>query len=236
MFKVKSRLFFAFLSSSFVFMPKVQADLFGDYVSSQTQEVEQRRTVGSGSRSNCKSSIAENSVSLLVPEQEIVHHTTLEKPSFFLSANKVSSTKPFKFTLVNPRTATTLVEKSFSVSEGIQQIELPKSTRLKLGEVYLWYVAIPCTNNSNDYREVLGAAIKRSKPSQNVEAQLRRAKSNLDTAAIYARNGFWYEALEIAVKEQNREQKGDRQANDSSFLDQLLISAEANSLEQAELR
>ena len=212
----------------FIFTLKAKADLFGDYVSHQTQEVEQRRTVGSGSRSNCQSNITKNSISLLVPKQETIHHTSLEKPSFFLVANRgVTSDDPFKFTLIDPQTATTLVEKTFFISEGIRKIELPESIQLQPRKVYLWYVAIPCTNNQDEYREVLGAAVKRRKPSFQVQTQLHRAPSKAMLAAIYAKNGFWYEALELAVESQNREQNNDR-VYGSSYLARLLRSAELN--------
>lgn len=229
MFKTKIILLPMLFSLPLIFTLKAQADLFGDYVSQETQDVEQRRTVGSGSRSNCQSNIAKNSVSLLVPKREVVHHTSLEKPSFFLTANRVPSAPPlsFKFTLVDPQTGTTLVEKSFLVSEGIKQIELPESTRLQLGKVYLWYVAIPCTNNQDEYREVLGAAVKRRKLSSEVKTQLHGAKNKMTAAAIYAENGFWYEALEMAVEEQNRKSSNGR-VNHSDYLSQLLYSAELN--------
>ena len=228
MLKIKTILLLTLFSSPFMFTLKAQADLFGDYVASETKEVDQRRTVGSGSRSSCQSNIVKNSVSLLVPKQKVVHHTSLQKPSFFLVANRgVTSDKPFKFTLVDPQTARTLVEKTFSISGEIEQIELPKSTKLQSGKIYLWYVAIPCTNNKDEYREVLGAAIRRRNLTRNVKIQLNRAKSNIQTAAIYARNGFWYEALEIAVEEQIREQN-DGKVRRLSYLARLLHSAELN--------
>lgn len=217
-----------------MFTLKAKANLFGDYVSNEPQEVEQRRTVGTGSRSNCQSNITKNSVSLMVPKQGVVHHTSVEKPSFFLIANQVSSAEPFKFTLIDPQTATTLVEKTFFISEGIEQIELPESTRLKSGKVYLWRVTIPCTNNPNEDREVLGAAVKRRKPSSRVKTQLHRSKSNSEKAAIYARNGFWYEALEMAVRERNRARREDKD-NSYDYLNRLLNSAELNFPETAEL-
>ncbi|MEL6928834.1 MAG: DUF928 domain-containing protein [Cyanobacteria bacterium J06600_6] len=220
-----------FIASPLIFTLKTQANLFGDYVSQETEEVEQRRTVGSGSRSNCQSDVTEKSISLLVPKSEVVHHTSFERPSFFVVANRVAPEKSFKFTLVDPQTATTLAEKTFVVSEGINQIMLPKSTKLQLGKVYLWYVAIPCKNNEDEYREVLGAAVKRSKPSSHAETQLRQAENQAKKAAIYAKHGFWYEALELAIEEKEREQKEERE-NQTNYLTQLLSSAEITIIHQ----
>ena len=227
MSKIKTILFFTFTSCFFSFAFRARADLFGDYVYRDNQEVEQRRTVGSGSRSSCQSSIKENSVSLLVPEREVVHQTSLERPTLFITTDKAFTSMPFKFTLVNPKTTETLVEKDFSVSSnGIKKIELPEATQLKYNEIYLWYVAIPCVNEPTEYQEVLGAAIKRRQPDKQLETQLQQAKTELQTAAIYAENGFWYDALELAVQEENRARFEDRdKPNRMNYLKQLLFSA-----------
>lgn len=218
MLKTKTLLFLAVIGSVFLLKPIAKANLF-DYVATfEPKEVAQRRTVGSGSRSNCQSNIVKNSVSLLVPEREVVHQTSVARPTLYLSANKISSKKTFVFTLVDPQSAKTLVEKVFSVSEGINRIELPESTQLESNKIYLWYVAIPCENNVDEYRAVLGAAIERRQPSSKVATQLRTAQNGLQSAAIYAQNGFWYDALNLAVEERNR----------SNYLEQLLNSAEVS--------
>lgn len=227
MLTIKTILIFTITSGFFSFAFRVRADLFGDYVYRDTQEVEQRRTVGSGSRSGCQSNIDENSVSLLVPEREVVHQTSLERPTLFIITDRAFRSMPFKFTLVNPQTTETLVEKDFLVSSnGIKEIELPEATQLKYNEIYLWYVAIPCVNKPTEYREVLGAAIKRTQPDKQLKTQLQQAKTELQTAAIYAENGFWYDALELAVEEENDAGfKGKDRANPMNYLKQLLSSA-----------
>lgn len=228
MLKAKTILYFIITGCFFSFELAAKADLFGDYVYYDTQEVEQRRTVGSGSRSNsCQSNINENSVSLLVPKREVVHDTSRERPDFFITTDKVSSTTPFKFTLVNPKTGETLVEKDFSVSRGgIEKIELPKTTKLEYSKIYLWHVAIPCANKPNEYQEVLGAAIKRRQLSKKLETQIQKSENKLQTAAIYAENGFWYDALEIAVQEENRPNpESGSKTNRFNYLNQLLNSA-----------
>lgn len=232
MLKAKTILFFAITSYFFSFELIAKADLFGDYVQYDAREVEQRRTVGSGSRSNsCQSNMNENSVSLLVPDREVIHHTSQKRPSFFIKTNKVSSTMPFKFTLVNPKTGKTLVEKDFLVSQnGIDRIELPKTTQLEYNKTYLWHIAIPCTEELNKYQEVLGAAIERRQPSKKLEIQLQKSENQLQTAAIYAENGFWYDAVELAVQEENRSySQSGRKLNGFNYLNQLLDSANISS-------
>lgn len=155
MFKTKSllKLLWLIIIPIFLSTLKAAAGLLGDYTaSSEPKKIEQRRTVGSGSRSDCESNISKNSVTLLVPEAKVVHQTASSRPSFFLYST-IESSVPFKFTIVNPQVAEPIVEKTFSVSRrGIKQIELPSSTKLKEGTVYLWYVAIPCSNVPRKYQ------------------------------------------------------------------------------------
>ena len=192
------------LSPIFFWAFKAEAGLLGNYTPSNNPiEVEQRRTVGSGSRSNCQSDLSKDALTLLVPEANVVHHTSSPTPPLFLHS-KVASALPLKFTLVDPQVAEPIVEQSFSVSQpGIKQLELPPSTNLEEGKVYLWYVAIPCQDSPEDY-EVLGAAIKRVPMNAKVRQQLRNSNNKGETAAVYATNGIWYEALSLAIQNRDR--------------------------------
>lgn len=184
----------------------------GDYTSSdQPKKVEQRRTVGSGSRSFCQSSLPENSISLLVPEAEVVHKTSVSRPSFFLQSNVALKTQ-LKFTLINPQVPQPIVENTFLIPRpGIKKIELPKSINLKEGEVYLWYVAIPCVNNdSGQYQDILSSSVEFVPVSAKVQTNLESVHTDVEAANIYAENGFWYEALELSIK------------NNSEYLQELL--------------
>lgn len=228
LFKICStpKLLLLFSSSIYwLILPSIAtAGLLGNYtVSSEPKKVEQRRTIGSGSRSECQSILPQNSVTLLVPEAEVVHQTSAPQPSFFFYSTIASKT-PFEFTLVNPQVAEPIVEKTVSVSQpGIKQIELPPSTVLEEETVYLWYVAIPCSNAPQQYQEILGAAIERVRPPKQAINQLKKANTVTETAAIYASNGIWYEALDLAI-----------QAPSNSYLQQLLSSAGFSNLDLAE--
>ena len=213
--KPLSNLLLLTLSQILFWTLSAEAGLLGDYTSSsQPIEVEQRRTMGSGSRSNCKSNLPERSISLLVPEAEVVHQTSSSAPALYLHS-QVASTLPFKFTLVDPQVAEPVVQQTLSISQpGIKQLELPKSTKLKEGKVYLWYVAIPCQQDSEQYQEVLGAAIKRVPVPVEVARQLPLLDTDEEIAAAYASHGIWYEALEFAV----------RGRNSSNYLQQMLSS------------
>ena len=215
------------LTSSQIFLwgLKAEAGLLGNYTpSSNPIEVEQRRTMGSGSRSNCKSGLPKDSLTLLVPEANVVHHTSSATPPLFVHS-KVASTLPFKFTLVNPQVAEPIVEQTFSISQpGVKQLELPKSANLEEGTVYLWYVAIPCQQDQHKYQEVLGAAIKRVPVDEKVTQQLQNSSTKEETAAVYATHGIWYEALGFAIQDRAR----------SGYLQQLLSSVDLVSSDEGD--
>ena len=203
-------------SQILVWTLKAEAGLLGNYSpSSNPIEVEQRRTMGSGSRSNCNSDLPKDSLTLLVPEASVVHYTSSSTPPLFIHS-KVASAVPLKFTLVNPQVAKPLVEQTFSISQpGVKQLELPKSANLKEGTIYLWYVAIPCQEDPQKYQEVLGAAIEKVPVNAEVSQQLQKSVTKEETAAVYATHGIWYDALSFAIQDRDR----------SAYLQQLLSSA-----------
>ena len=77
----------------------------------------------------------------------------------------------------------------------------------------MWNVAIPCQQDAQEYQEVLGAAIERVPAPGKMVAQLQKAATVSEKAAIYARNGFWYEAIALAIQD------------NSGYLQQLLADA-----------
>lgn len=191
-----------------------KASLFGDYVaSSNAHKVDQRQTLGSGSRSNCQSLFKEKSITLMVPTSQVVHQTFSQRPLFYISS-RVSSTVALKFSLIDPESPEPIVEKDFWLSKsGITEISLPQAVSLKEGKIYLWYVAVPCENNPEQYYEVLNAAVERVSLKEEIASAISQANTFQEKAAIYAKNGIWYDALEYALNQP------------SSYLDQLLSSA-----------
>ena len=200
--KILLNLLLLTFGQAFLWIHSVEAGLLGDYTpNSDPMVVRQRRTLGSGSRLGCRSNLPEKSIELLVPPSEVVHQTNSPNPSFFLHS-KVASNLPFKFTLVNPQVDQPLVEQTFSLSKpGIKQIKLPKSTKLEEGTVYLWRITIPCQQDPQQYQEILGAAIERVPVTRKVKTQLQLANTTDEKAAVYARNGIWYEAVDLAVQD-----------------------------------
>ena len=62
----------------------------------------------------------------------------------------------------------------------------------------MWHIAVPCSNDPEKFRKVLGAAIEYTPVSPELAQQLQRADSPLELANIYASHGIWYDAIHWA--------------------------------------
>lgn len=201
------------------------------------RRIAQRRTLGSGSRSNCPNSWAEGSLTLFIPETEVIHQTASNRPTFYVHAQNSSPT-PLTFNLVSPDdySGIPLVEKSLVIEKGINKITLPEKVELETDKVYLWQIGVPCNSldefNDEDrlnasreapigstrpqtFTQVIRGAVKRVNLSTSVKKELETANSPLEKAQIYANRGIWYDALNSAYKEPN-------------YFEQLLQEADIN--------
>lgn len=184
---------------------------------SKAKNVEQRRSIGSGTRSQCSKTLPENAITLLVPNTQVAHKTAQAKPSLYIQA-KVPTQTPLNFTLVNPQVSRPVVESSIIISEpGIKKLQLPNKIRLEQGNVYLWYVAVPCNKNSQ-YQDILTSSIEFVPPKASILQQLKvNSNDTAKIANVYAKNGYWYDALNASIDSNNGDSK-------RIFLEQLLAS------------
>ena len=84
-----------FLLSS---LPTLANRSIGNYKRNSTaKKTYQRQTTSGGSRSDCQSPLAKNSLTLLVPQEKVLHQTATNHPSFFFYA-QVASTYPLTAT------------------------------------------------------------------------------------------------------------------------------------------
>ncbi len=95
-----------------------------------------------------------------------------------------------------PNADNPLVEKKLVLDQpGIQEIKLPDTVKLETGQVYLWQIGVPCSNDPTTIAQVLKAGVKRVPISEELDNQLTFADSPLEKARIYSSNGIWYDAL-----------------------------------------
>ena len=168
------------------------SSLLGNYkVSKKAAKVDQRRSVGSGSRSRCEPSVEPNSVELLVPEIEVAHRTHSENPSLYVYSERVQSN--IEFTLIDLDSKKTLVNEKVELSSGINLLKLPENVRLEENIIYGWNIAIPC-QDSYSYQTVLNAAIERV---PRMFGKQNRTKSTREQIESYTENGIWYESADL---------------------------------------
>lgn len=191
---------------------RVLAQLLGNYRATSTRKVDQKRTVGSGSRSpECQTSWKEDSLTLLIPEPEIVHKTTSDRPTFYFNARSTSP-EPLIFNLISPEASSKgipLVEKQVVVNQsGINKISLPLSVALEEGKLYLWQIGFPCEDETRSVAKVVKGAVIKVKLSDRAVQNIANTNSLEDKAKIYASSGIWYEALQLAEESNSRELLG----------------------------
>jgi hypothetical protein len=109
--------------------------------------------------------------------------------------------EPNTFDFVEPLIDTTL---SLSVKAGIHALPLAKyNVRLDKNIEYNWFLSLICDPNNPSINRTAGGTIKYVAPSHEllIHLKLTRAKN---LPYLYAREGFWYDALDSLSKQIKR--------------------------------
>lgn len=207
----------AFSLFSLIQINEIEAISLGSYRASSTRRIDQKRTVGSGSRSPiCQTDWEKDSLTLLIPENEVVHHTVSSNPTFYLYAKQTSS-EPLVFNVVDPKSnnGIPLFEREIIVNRlGIKEISVPSNISLENNKLYLWQIGFPCKDRPTSVAKVVKGAIEKVTPTDKLLRELNRTDSSIEKAKVYAINGIWYDALQLA-----------RENRDLSFFESLLEEA-----------
>jgi len=135
-------------------------------------------------------------VEALVPDQPAL--TTQAQPSLYWCLTGVANT-PFEITITEPKNPKPILamKSAANVPAGIHAIRLTKfNVSLKPDVVYRWTVAAVVDPENRSLDIVTNGVIKRIQPSAEMASKLDMA-SDSDKPAIYAANGFWYDALQL---------------------------------------
>ncbi|MFB2969354.1 DUF928 domain-containing protein [Aerosakkonema sp. BLCC-F183] len=129
---------------------------------------------------------------LLVPQNH-AGETISGRPTFFWYMRDTTSVE---FTLTKVGTNEPIFKDDLQIPKaGIIQTEIPKNLpELAVGQDYLWSVSVACDGLAGK-KVILQAAIRRIAPPEELNRQLKSARSERDRARIYAQQGFWYDAL-----------------------------------------
>ncbi len=170
----------------------------GYEISSEAKKVYQNNSTTTGaSRSDCENPLKGKSLNLVVPKESVVHLTASNNPSFnFFSEGAVS--EPLIFTLVDLDRIEPLVEEPLMISQaGYHKISLPPDIKLEAGKIYIWNIAIPCSDDPESFADVLRAAVKYVPPSAELLQKIQNANSPEEKSQIYTDEGMWYDAVNL---------------------------------------
>lgn len=125
--------------------------------------------------------------------------TVDERPTFWvyvpysLTANRPGELR-LQETKANGDTVLITVATVTGTSPGVVGVSLPAGKTLKPNQAYLWQFVIRCDLNDASANQLVSTAVTRVQPSPALAKQLRNATPS-QKAAIYAREGFWYDAV-----------------------------------------
>ena len=83
---------------------------------------------------------------------------------------------------------------------GLVSIELPENApSLVKDKPYYWTVALVCNPNERTEDMVVGGWIERAELNDSLKQELAKARG-VERASLYAKRGFWYDALNTLVE------------------------------------
>ncbi len=162
------------------------------------------RREGGGTRGACTDKARQ--LTAIVPLE--MGETVSEYPSFSWALPETEATTG-EFILIDPTTNTEIYQTSFPITgqAGIITIAIPKETTIRpltLGKTYKWQFAVVCDKpessiesmGDNSHNATTEGMIRRVEVSDSLQQQLK-GKSPEEQAGIYAREGIWFDAVQI---------------------------------------
>jgi hypothetical protein len=91
------------------------------------------------------------------------------------------------------------------VKAGLVSISLPDAApALAKDKPYYWTVALACNPSDRTEDWVVGGWIERAEPNDNLKQQLASVAA-IEKVSVYAKQGFWYDAVTTLVELQRTE-------------------------------
>lgn len=156
------------------------------------------QTEGAASRDEGKCSDNEEKpnppLTALMPNNTLVL-TLAERPTFFVYVPPISA-RTAEFVLKDEneddvyKTTITLPSQP-----GIISIAIPANVKpLENGKTYRWYFDLVCNSGKRVFVDRI--MVQRTEPSATLANELKQATNPRDRAAVYAKNGIWYDTLQ----------------------------------------
>lgn len=158
---------------------------------------------GGGKRGNCPLAVTTRNTQLtpLIPDQ--VGWSATSKPSFWVY-NPYSGTTPFSAIVLlrdgkdGSRVPIAPMNITLPTSSGI--VKVPLTQPLESKRLYRWYFTVICNPQDSSENAYVSGWVRWVAPNTNLQKQLASASSR-QKAALYAQNGYWYDALELLAKD-----------------------------------
>lgn len=203
------RLIFVFLSLSVILTPQVTTKVWAESNATALFEPPPGRdaprggTAGGGSRpvgGACLShpSAKPNSLTALVPGRHL-GLTQSDRPNFFVYIPQTTA-QTAEFSLFDEQ-MNGIYQVSVPVTKaGLVSISLlDTAPSLVKDKPYYWTVALVCNPSDRTDDWVVGGWIERAEPSATLKQQLANVTA-VERVSLYAKQGFWYEALNTLVE------------------------------------
>lgn len=199
-----SRLEFLFLSLSIVLTPYLTANVWAEskvvpsFEPPPGRDAPRGGTSGAGSRpvgTLCLSNPSATSDALrtLSPGRHL-GLTQAERPNFLVYLPQTTA-QMAEFSLFDEQ-MNGIYQVSIPVTKaGLVSIRLPDTApALAKDKPYYWTFALACNATDRTEDWVVGGWIERAEPSDSLKQQLATATA-VEKVALYAKQGFWYDAL-----------------------------------------
>lgn len=171
---------------------------------------------GGGSRGPCKNY---EGLTALVPvtktqtKEYIWGQTTSQHPTFwFYLPQELSAGMPVEFVLQD-EADNYIYKTNFKApktASGVISISVPPTaTPMKVGKSYRSVLAIYCDPQRPSANVSVRSSVQRVTVPTSVQRQLAAAKTPLERAALYAGNGYWYDALTTLGEQRQRDRVKD---------------------------
>lgn len=168
--------------------------------------------VGGGSRGNCpllKVASKNSTLIPLVPQQKsltppIIGWSATDKPSLWVYSPYFADSGVSAIVVLRDAQDLTqpppfpAIKLALPSTPGVMQISLPQP--LELQRLYRWFFTVNCDSKDSTKNPQVNGLIGWIAPSQDLQQQLTKANP-LQQAALYAKHGFWYDALALLAKE-----------------------------------
>ncbi|MBD2570890.1 DUF928 domain-containing protein [Anabaena lutea FACHB-196] len=180
--------------------PTTQIQYIAPGVQEQPGEPRGRRK-GGGSRGPCKQY---TNLTALVPitktrtKDFVWGNSASPNPTFwFLVPDKLTPKLPVEF-VIQDEADNYVYQTKFNPPEtpaGIVSLAVKPTVPLETGKSYRWTFAIYCDPNKSSASVYVRGSITQVDLNPTLPKQLEAAKTPLEKAAIFAKNGIWHDAL-----------------------------------------